>query len=78
MHSVFTFFQTQAILLAGVALVVHILLQRHTPPVTMAWLLAIVFLPYVGVPLYLFLGGRKINRTIAKKGPLRSNSPTGS
>ncbi len=65
---------TQLILLIGIVLgitlVVHLLLQRHTPPVTIAWLLAIIFLPYVGVPLYLFLGGRKVRRTTAKKGPL--------
>lgn len=32
------------------------------------WLLAIVFLPYIGVPLYLVLSGRKVRHTTAKKG----------
>ena len=74
MATIFTFLGSQLILLVGialgVALAVYIVLQRHTPQVTIAWLLAIVFLPYVGVPLYLFLGGRKVHRTIAKKGRL--------
>lgn len=71
MESAFTLIRTQFALLLGIALgitlVVHILLQRHTPPVTVAWLLAIVFVPYLGVPLYLVLGGRKVRRTTARK-----------
>jgi cardiolipin synthase len=51
----------------GIVLVVHILLQRQSPAVTLAWLLAIVFLPYVGVPLYLLLSGRKVRRATARK-----------
>lgn len=56
--------------LLGIVLVVNILLQRSTPQVTIAWLLAIVFLPYIGVPLYLFFGGRKVRRATARKNPL--------
>lgn len=71
MESAFSVILTQLVLLLGVilgiALVVHVLLQRQTPPVTIAWLLAIVLLPYVGVPLYLLLGGRKVRRTRARK-----------
>ncbi|MDH4238062.1 MAG: phospholipase D-like domain-containing protein [Phycisphaerae bacterium] len=52
----------------GIVLVVHILLQRQSPAVTLAWLLAILFMPYVGVPLYLVLSGRKVRHTTAKKG----------
>lgn len=63
------FFLLTGVLL-GVVLVVHILLQRRTPQVTIAWLLAILFLPYIGVPLYLFFGGRKVRRATAKKSPL--------
>lgn len=74
MQAILTFLGSQLILLVGIALgislVVYILLQRHTPQVTIAWLLAIVFVPYIGVPLYLFLGGRKVHRTIARKGRL--------
>ncbi|MFH0725060.1 MAG: cardiolipin synthase [Pseudomonadota bacterium] len=51
----------------------HILSQRRSPPSTLAWLLTIFFIPYVGVPLYLMLGRRKmIKRTKAKNLPSRS------
>lgn len=43
------------------------LLQEHNHPgTTMAWLLAIVLIPYVGVPLYLLFGGRKLRKVRAK------------
>jgi len=57
-------------LLAGVA-AVHMLRQRHSPAGTTAWLLAMVLLPYVGVPLYLALGGRKMRRDARAKSDLR-------
>ncbi len=36
-----------------------ILRERRPPASTLAWLLAVLAVPYVGVPLYLFLGSRK-------------------
>jgi len=45
----------------------HVLRQRRSPSSTMAWLLAIVFIPYVGVPLYIMLGGRKVKRVSKHK-----------
>jgi len=50
-------------LLAVLALA-HMLRERRSPASTIAWLLAIVLLPYVGVPLYLLLGGRKMRRSV--------------
>jgi cardiolipin synthase A/B len=41
----------------------------------LAWLLAIVLIPYVGVPFYLVFGGRKISRQMARKGPLYRGGP---
>jgi cardiolipin synthase A/B len=41
--------------------------QKRSPASTMAWLLLILFLPYVGVPLYLMLGGRKMIRMARRK-----------
>ncbi len=71
MQSAFSLLLTQFALLLGVVLgitlVVYILLQRHSPQVTVAWLLTIVFLPYIGIPLYLLFGGRKMRRTTALK-----------
>ena len=54
--------------LLGIILIAHILLQKRPPSGTIAWLLIILFLPYVGVPLYLFFGGRKMQRHINRKG----------
>jgi cardiolipin synthase len=56
------------------------ILREHRPPAsTMAWLLAIVLVPYVGVPLYFLIGGRKHRRLAARKAPLypRTRSTTG-
>lgn len=47
------------------------ILREHRPPAsTMAWLLAIVLVPYIGVPLYFLIGGRKHRRLAARKAPL--------
>ncbi len=45
----------------------YVLKQKRSPASTMAWLLLVLFLPYVGVPLYLMLGGRKMKRMARKK-----------
>ena len=49
--------------------------QRKQPGNTFAWLFLIAFVPYVGVPLYLMFGGRKLRRLAALKAPL-SSTPT--
>lgn len=56
--------------LLAVALVAHLLLHPRSPSGTLAWLLAIVLVPFVGVPLYLLIGGRKTQRTAARKAKL--------
>ncbi|MHC4928028.1 MAG: PLDc N-terminal domain-containing protein, partial [Planctomycetota bacterium] len=56
--------------LLGIVLIAHILLQKRPPSGTIAWLLIIFFLPWVGVPLYLIFGGRKMRRHVAQKGQL--------
>lgn len=53
--------------LLGIVLIAHILLQKRSPSGTIAWLLMILFMPYVGVPLYLVFGGRKMRRQAASK-----------
>lgn len=47
-------------LVMGAVLTAAIVAQRRAPGTTFAWLLAIVLIPYVGVPLYLVFGGRKL------------------
>ncbi|HVU16245.1 MAG TPA: phospholipase D-like domain-containing protein [Candidatus Didemnitutus sp.] len=44
--------------------------DRRQPGNTFAWLLSFIFIPYVGVPLYLVIGGRKLRRLAARKAPL--------
>jgi cardiolipin synthase len=39
-----------------------LLRERRSPGSAVAWLLTIVLIPYVGIPLYLFLGSRKLKR----------------
>jgi cardiolipin synthase len=43
-----------------------ILRERRPPASTIAWLLAVLAVPYLGVPLYLFLGSRKVHGPNAK------------
>lgn len=45
----------------------HMLHQRRPPASTVAWLLAIVLIPYIGIPLYILFGGRKIRQMAQKK-----------
>jgi cardiolipin synthase A/B len=55
--------------------VARILGEKRQPSNTLAWLLAIVLIPYVGVPLYLLLGGRKLRRLLSRKALFRPALP---
>jgi cardiolipin synthase len=41
--------------------------ERRAPANTFAWLLVVVFVPWIGVPLYLLLGGRKLRKLVKDK-----------
>ncbi|MEO6875313.1 MAG: cardiolipin synthase [Opitutaceae bacterium] len=56
-------------------LVARLMSQKKAPANTFAWLLVIVLLPYVGVPLYLMFGGRKLRQLAARKAPLTPQLP---
>lgn len=56
--------------------VIHILSHRRSPSGTIAWLLIIVLIPYLGVPLYLAFGGRKVRRIVASKDKLKLPDPS--
>ncbi len=71
-------FLTVAGFLLALLLVARVLQEKRQPGSTLAWLLAIVLIPYLGVPLYLLLGGRKLNRFIQIKGKLYDESDTSS
>jgi cardiolipin synthase len=53
-----------------VLLVVRVLGEKRAPGGAMAWLMAIVLVPWLGVPFYLVFGGRKLHRKMRAKGPL--------
>ncbi|MDA1195365.1 MAG: phospholipase D-like domain-containing protein [Planctomycetota bacterium] len=57
-------------LVLGVVVIARVLGQRESPSVTIAWLLLMLFVPYVGVPLYLLLGTRKLRGALVRKQPL--------
>jgi cardiolipin synthase A/B len=65
--------------LLGLVLLAVLLQQRRSPSSTIAWLLVILLAPYVGVPLYIFFGGRKVRRMARRKEPIyhRSDSKRG-
>lgn len=50
-----------------VVIIPHVVRQRRAPSGTIAWLLVIILIPYLGVPLYLALGGRKSRRLARRK-----------
>lgn len=56
-------------------LVARLMSEKRAPANTFAWLLIIVLVPWVGVPLYLLLGGRKLRRLVERKTPLRPSLP---
>ena len=51
--------------------IARLMSEKRPPSNTVAWLLVIVLIPYVGVPLYLLLGGRKLRRLMKRKTRLR-------
>jgi cardiolipin synthase A/B len=64
----FSDFLTHVGFLLALVFLADLLRQRRSPTSTIAWLLVILLLPYVGVPLYLFFGGRKMRRMARRKG----------
>ena len=58
-------------------LVARLMSEKRAPANTFAWLLIIVLVPWVGVPLYLLLGGRKIRRLAGRKSRLVPVLPPG-
>ena len=65
---------THALGLLGFALAVvatvHMLAQRRSPQSATAWLVAMFVFPWVGVPLYLAFGGRKMRELMDAKADL--------
>ena len=45
-----------------IGLCVWIILERRSPAATLAWVLALAWLPVLGIPLYLLIGPRRLRR----------------
>ncbi len=45
-----------------VAMIVVIILEKRSPISTLAWILALTFLPYIGLILYFFIGPHRVRR----------------
>lgn len=58
-------------------LVARLMSEKRAPANTFAWLLVIVLLPYVGVPLFLLFGGRKLRKLAERKSRLLPKLPAG-
>lgn len=55
--------------------IARLMSDKRQPGNTIAWLLGIVLVPYIAVPLFLLLGGRKIKRLAAEKTRIAPNLP---
>jgi cardiolipin synthase A/B len=66
-HDYLPHFLTVAGFLLAFFLVARLISEKRAPANTFAWLLGIILVPYVGVPLYLLIGGRKLRRVAARK-----------
>ncbi len=55
-------------------LISKVLTERRAPGSTMAWLLIMGLVPYVGIPAYLLIGARKVKRIIGEKEVLYSRT----
>ncbi len=51
----------------GIILIARLMREKRRPSNTVAWLLVIVLAPYIGVPLFLLMGGRKIKKLTSDK-----------
>ncbi len=52
----------------GVVTIVYMLKQRRSPQSSVAWLLGILICPWISVPLFMFMGGRKWRKLAERKG----------
>jgi cardiolipin synthase len=55
----------------SVAIILRLSVEKRTPSNIFAWSLLLLFMPIVGVPLYMLFGGRKIRHLVAEKSRIR-------
>jgi len=54
--------------LCAIILVPRVIMEKRQAGATIAWVLAICLVPYVGVPLFFLVGGRRVKRLTRRKG----------
>lgn len=59
-------------------LISRLMREKRRPSATVAWMLVMVWVPYIGVPLYLIFGGRKISKLTQRKSRINIASPNAS
>ncbi|MDG2253458.1 MAG: phospholipase D-like domain-containing protein [Opitutaceae bacterium] len=59
-------------------LISRLMREKRRPSATVAWMLVIVWIPYIGVPLYLIFGGRKISKLTRRKSRINIAPPNAS
>jgi cardiolipin synthase len=62
--------------LLAVLFVSFILRSKRPPGNTLAWLFFVVLIPYIGIPFYILLSGRKSQTRFQKKKPLYEPNPS--
>lgn len=73
--SIYTHLLTVGGFMLAVFAIARLVSEKRPPSNTVAWLLGIVLVPYVGVPLFLLFGGRKIRRLARRKRRVRPRLP---
>ncbi|OFZ78401.1 MAG: hypothetical protein A2583_14020 [Bdellovibrionales bacterium RIFOXYD1_FULL_53_11] len=71
---IFNFIPVLLTFLFTLVLVSKVLKEGRAPGNTIAWLLIIILMPYLGIPLYLLVGDRKVKRIAGNKIPLYPSS----
>ena len=56
-------------------IIARLMREKRRPSATVAWLLLMLWVPVIGVPLYLIFGGRKISRLTQRKDRLDIAEP---
>ncbi|MEC7906776.1 MAG: PLD nuclease N-terminal domain-containing protein, partial [Verrucomicrobiota bacterium] len=56
-------------------IIARLMKEKRRPSATVAWLLLMLWVPVLGVPLYLIFGGRKISRLTQRKDRLDIAEP---
>ena len=73
--SIFPHFLTMGGFLLAVFAIARLVGEKRPPSNTLAWLLIIGLVPYVGVPLFVLIGGRKLRELKKRKHPVVLNLP---